>query len=394
MDSPPTTRPPAAHHVRNAALIFAVWTAVGLFYFSQSFVQRRLSGDPTPWWHSLVSWLVGVWIAALTTPLILWLGRRFPLRRRDWLGPALVHAVFSVGTTIVQLLLQALVLSSLHVYPNVMKGPVAAFVVLAMLGFHPAVFTYWTILALQAGWDFYRGFLERRDEAARLQVRTAELHTQLASAQLGALKAQLQPHFLFNTLNAIMSLVRQGKNAQAEVMLGRLADLLRCVLEDGQSHEVPLRRELEYLRLYLAIEEVRFPDRLRPEVSAENGLLDALVPHLCLQPFVENAIRHGLGRSAHAGRVAVRARREGGTLVLTVEDDGPGMPPDGATDSTGIGLANTRARLARLYGDAASLAIAPADPHGVRVTLELPYREAADAPQEERVAYALHVPDR
>ncbi len=394
MDSPPTTRPPDPHRARNVALIFTVWTAVGLFYFSQSLVQKRLSGDPTPWWHSLVAWLVGVWIAALATPLILWLGRRFPLRRRAWVGPALAHAAFSVGTTIVQLVLQALVLSSLHVYPNVMKGPVAAFVLLMMLGFHQAVFTYWTILALQAGWDVYHEFLERRDEAARLQVRAAELHTQLASAQLGALKAQLQPHFLFNTLNAIMSLVRQGQNAKAEVMVGRLADLLRCVLEDSHSHEVPLRRELEYLRLYLAIEEVRFPDRLRPEVSADDGLLDALVPHLCLQPVVENAIRHGLGRSATAGRVAVHARREGDTLVLTVEDDGPGMPAAGTTGSTGIGLANTRARLARLYGDAASLAITPAEPLGVAVTLRLPYREAADTEQEERVAYALHVPDR
>ncbi len=393
METPPAPARPHVRALRHGLLIAAVWTGLGLFYFSQSLVQTRLSHDPTPWWHSLVAWLVGVWLAALATPVILRLGRRFPMRRRAWVGAASVHAAASVGVAIVQLVVQAFVLSALHVHPNVMKGPLVSFVVLFTLGFHQSVITYWTILALQAGWNFYRGFEERRAEAARLQVRAAELQTQLAGAQLGALKAQLQPHFLFNTLNAIVSLVRQGKNTQAEIMLGRLADLLRCVLEDAHTHEVPLRRELEYLRLYLAIEEVRFQDRLRPEVAAEDGLLDALVPHLCLQPVVENAIRHGLGRSATASRVAVHARRDGGTLVLSVEDDGPGLAPS-AAGSSGIGLANTRDRLARLYGDGAALAVEPAQPHGVRVTLTLPYREPDAAPGEEKVAYALHVPDR
>ncbi len=257
MSGSPDRRPRPSHRLRNTLLTFGVWTGLGLFYFSQSLVQMRLGGDPTPWWHSLTAWLAGVWIAALTTPVILALGRRFPMRRGAWVGAASVHMACSVGITIVQLLAQALVLSSLHVYPNIMKGPVAAFVVLSTIGFHQSVFTYWAILALQAGWDFYRGYFERREEAARLQLRAAELQTQLAGARLGALKAQLQPHFLFNTLNAIVSLVRQGRNVEAEQMLGRLADLLRCVLEDGGTHEVPLHRELEYLRLYLAIEEVR-----------------------------------------------------------------------------------------------------------------------------------------
>lgn len=374
IDPRPAT--PRSHRLRDALLIWGVWTALGLFYFSQAMVQGGLNRDPTPWPHTLAAWLVGVWVAALATPVNLWLGRRFPLRRGAWVGAASAHVAFSVGLAIAQLVVQSLVLPALHVYPAVMKDPVTTFVVLFMLGFHQAVITYWTILALQAGWNFYRGYQERREEAARLQVRAAELQSQLASAQLGALKAQLQPHFLFNTLNAIVALVRQGRNAEAETMLGRLADLLRFLLEDGHTHEVPLRRELEYLRLYLAIEEVRFQDRLRPEVTAEDGLLDALVPHLCLQPVVENAIRHGLGRSATAGRIAVRACREGEALVLTVTDDGPGLPAPGAGRPPGIGLANTRARLAQLYGEAATLRVEDARPHGVVVTMTLPYREA------------------
>ncbi len=394
MVSAPDSAARRSHRLRDALLIWGVWTALGLFYFSQALVQKGLNHDPTPWTHTLAAWLVGVWVAALATPVNLWLGRRFPIRRDAWIGAACAHVAFGVGLALAQLVVQSCVLPALHVYPAVMKDPVTTFVVLFVIGFHQAVITYWVILAIQAGWNFYRGYLDRRDEAARLQVRAAELHSQLANAQLGALKAQLQPHFLFNTLNAIVALVRQGQNAQAEAMLGRLADLLRFLLEDSHAHEVPLWRELEYLRLYLAIEEVRFQDRLRPEVSAEDDLLEALVPHLCLQPVVENAIRHGLGRSATAGRIAVRARREGAALVLTVADDGPGLAPPGDGNPPGIGLANTRARLEQLYGDAASLRVEPAEPHGVRVTMTLPYRTESGAGNDEEVGDALHVPDR
>lgn len=389
---------PGPGRLRDALLIFATWTAVGLFYTSQNLAQMKLGNDPTPAWHPLVAWMVGVWIGAALTPVVLWLGRRFPFSRRRWLAPAFAHAAFSFGYGTVQIVVQAAILPQLHVYPKVMPNATAAFVLLAVIGFHQSVLTYWTLLALQAGRDYYRRFLERRDEAARLELRAAELHSRLAQAQLGALKAQLQPHFLFNTLNAIMSLVRQEKGAEAEIMLGRLADLLRCVLDDIHAHEVPLSRELEYLRLYLSIEEVRFEDRLRVEIAAEAGLLDALVPHLCLQPVVENAIRHGLGRSAAASRITIRARRDGGTLVLTVEDDGPGLAASAAAASPakppGIGLANTRARLAQLYGEAASLTIEDVTPHGVRATVRLPYREPDETPHEEAIAHAVHRADR
>src|SRR5262249_20097228 len=155
----------------------------------------------------------------------------------------------------------------------------------------------------------------------------SELQAQLMRAQLSALKMQLQPHFLFNTLNAIMVLVRQQKGRQAEETLARLSDLLRWVLDDVDTQEVPLRRELEYLQLYLAIEEVRFQDRLRVEIDADPLVLDAAVPHMGLQPIVENAVRHGIGRSLKAGRIHICASRVNGTLEVKVKDDGPGLPP-------------------------------------------------------------------
>jgi len=389
--APRTARPT----FRQWLLLFAVWTAIGLFYFSQSAVQRVLSHDKTPAWHALVSWLTGVYISALFTPVVLWLGRRFPLSRRQWLAPGLLHLVFSVGFGIVVIALEAMLLPRFHVYPAIMPNAIAAFVFLLVIGFHQNVMTYGTILALQAGWDYYKRFHERQREALRLELRAAELQSQLANAQLGALKAQLHPHFLFNTLNAIMSLVRQGQADAAERMLGGLADLLRAALDDLDAQEVPLSRELEYLRLYLSIEEVRFQDRLRVDITTAPGILDAAVPHLCLQPVVENAIRHGVSRRAAAGRIAIRAERDGDRLVLTVEDDGPGLDGAHAGQGTGIGLANTRSLLAQLHGAAAELRLEPVAPTGVRVTLTLPYRALQSAKHdEEMMAYALHGPDR
>jgi LytS/YehU family sensor histidine kinase len=202
-------------------------------------------------------------------------------------------------------------------------------------------------------------------------------------AQLSALKMQLQPHFLFNTLNAIMVLVRQQKGRQAEETLARLSDLLRCVLEDVEAQEVPLRRELEYLQLYLSIEQVRFQDRLRVEIAADPAVLEAAVPHMGLQPIVENAIRHGIGRSSAAGRIQISAERVDEKLVVKIQDDGPGLPLEGASQGRGIGLSNTRARLHQLYGDAAQLIVENGATGGAVATMVLPFRLAPGVTETE-----------
>jgi LytS/YehU family sensor histidine kinase len=212
-------------------------------------------------------------------------------------------------------------------------------------------------------------------------VRGAELAGQLTAAQLSALKMQLQPHFLFNTLGAIMVLMQQHKQPQAEAMLIGLSDLLRLVLEDVETQQVPLWRELEFLRLYLSIEQVRFQDRLQVRIAAGPDVSEALVPHMVLQPIVENAVRHGLGHSEGAVSIDVEARQQRDDLVLTVSDDGSGTV-EPQFHRRGVGLANTEHRLARLYGDRASLLAEKRVPHGVRVTLTLPWRVAGagDAP--------------
>jgi LytS/YehU family sensor histidine kinase len=206
---------------------------------------------------------------------------------------------------------------------------------------------------------------------------------------------QLQPHFLFNTLNAIMTLVRQQKGEQAEEMLARLSDLLRCVLEDVEAQEVPLRRELEYLQLYLHIEQARFQDRLKVEISADPTILDAALPQMGLQPIVENAIRHGIGRSSAASMIRIGASRVNGKLELRVQDDGPGFPVVNSTQDRGIGLANTMARLRQLYGDEASLKIENGQQGGAVVTMTLPYHVAPGNPETEVMeTHALDHTDR
>jgi two-component system, LytTR family, sensor kinase len=245
--------------------------------------------------------------------------------------------------------------------------------VMLSFGIQGGIIRYWAVIALQAVYRSQESAKTREREAFELKVQASELAQQLAAAQLGALKMQLQPHFLFNTLGAIMVLIQQQKTAAAEAMVARLGDLLRLALDDVDAQEVPLWRELEFLRLYLSIEEVRFKDRLRVQIAADPDLSDALVPHMVLQPLVENAVRHGLGQSEEAVTIDVSATKCDASLALVVSDDGPGLQPP-TPEHPGIGLANTRSRLGRLYGTGASLVAENTAPHGACVTITLPFR--------------------
>ena len=362
---------------------FLAWTLVGLFFFLQSLVQRRFSHDATAWWHYFASWMVGSYVGAILTPPVLWLGRRFPIGRSNWPRRTILHVLFSVTFALVQLASESVILSRLGVFPAIMGTFLSTFLFLLVIGFNQNMLSYWTILGLQYGVTYYRRYREREEQALRLELNATALKAALIRAQLSALKMQLQPHFLFNTLNAIMVLVRQQRGSQAEEMLARLSDLLRCVLEDVDAQEVSLRRELEVLQLYLAIEQVRFQDRLRVEITADPAALDAAVPQMGLQPIVENAVRHGVGRSSAAGKIQITAVRVNGALEVNVQDDGPGFPPANSAADSGIGLANTRARLRQLYGDQAKLTVENGLHGGASVTLTLPYHLAPPIPQPE-----------
>src|SRR4029450_13101618 len=229
----------------------------------------------------------------------------------------------------------------LGVFPSSTPPPIVVGIkVFLSFGIQGGVIRYWAVITLQAVYRSQKNAKIREREALELRVHASELAQQLATAQLSALKMQLHPHFLFNTLGAIIVLIQQQKTAQAEAMVARLAGLLRLTLEDVEAQEVPLWRELEFLRLYLSIEQVRFEDRLRVRIAAAPDLSDARGPPMVLEPIVENAVRHGLGQSDEAVTIDVSATASDGTLSLVVADDGPVLPAAGG-GGTGIGLTET-----------------------------------------------------
>lgn len=379
-------------YLRYYPLIFLVSTLFALFSFSQDLTQSTVSHTTPPsWWPYLPKLFVGVYTWALLTPGILWLGLRFPIERRNWLRPAMIQLVLSACVSAVELILETTLYAGLHLIPSAVGEFGSVLAQSLIKGIHGGMVDYWIVLEVQWGAIYYRRYQQRSQDALKLELRASELQSQLVSAQLTALKMQLQPHFLFNTLNAIIVLVRQQKAKDAEQMLGYLSDLLRGVLQDVDAQEVALRRELEYLQLYLSIERVRFADRLSVEISADPAAQQAYVPQLVLQPIVENAIRHGIGQRSGAGRILISTAKTHGLLQIRVQDDGPGLSTSYSPEHEGIGLANTRARLRQLYGKDGSLEIENCPGGGAVVTMKLPFR---DSPAETVSTYASHNADR
>lgn len=367
--------PQMRQRIKLIAGVWLGWTVVGLVYIIQDMVPRLYRGGAVPWKYVFVGWMTGMYVCAALTPAVLWLGNRWSIERR--VSNAAWHLCFSVVFSILASTFEVPFLLLLGVFPAPPPPPSLVMGVKIMLSFglQGGIVRYWAVIALQALYRSQQNAKIREREALELKVKASELAQQLATAQLSSLKMQLQPHFLFNTLGAIMVLIQQQKTAQAEGMVEKLGDLLRLTLDDVEAQEVPLWRELEFLRLYLSIEQVRFEDRLRVRI-AETALSEVLVPHMVLQPIVENAIRHGLGQSEEAVTVEVMATSSNGTLNLVVSDDGPGLVSHGS-GRTGIGLTNIRNRLARLYGESAQLVLEPGDGRGVRVTITLPMRTVA-----------------
>jgi hypothetical protein len=345
------------------ALVSAAWFGPAILAGFEAYVQGRLGNRDSSW--KSVAWEGGDWlICALLTPAVFWMARRFPLIRGAiarrlpiHLGAAVLLCVAWSGLG---------VLLSLAMFQSTPYGGGAFSWFLTTLPFGVAV--YFAVLGVAHAAAFFLEARERETQAARLSA-------QLADARLGALRMQLQPHFLFNSLNAIAVTVRDRDTATATRLLEQLGLLLRRVMRTDGPPEVTLALELEFVRQYLAIEEVRFPDRLRPTFEIDAALLRAAVPEFVLQPLVENALRHGLARRVTASMLKIEARREGDELVLAVTDDGPG--PGGTTEesTTGVGLSNLRERLASLYGVRARLELVATPGGGAIAIVRLPYRE-------------------
>lgn len=308
------------------------WTLVGLFFASQTWLAYKYSSG-NPHWKPILEFSLSEWyLWALLAPGVVWLARRFPIERGHLARSVPVHAAASILVALLHWELNNLCRRYVLHYAGATS---------LVYVFHANVVTYWLLVGAMSGYQFYVRY--RRGE-----LRGAQLSAQLAEARLQALRAQLHPHFLFNTLNAISALVHRDPEA-ADRMIARLSDLLRMALEDLGVQEVPLAKEIEFLKRYLEIEQTRFADRLTVSLEIAPETLGARTPYLILQPLVENAIRHGIAPRAQPGRVKISAKREDGFLVLEVSDDGPGIVSSGSLRE-GVGLSSTRERLEKLYG--------------------------------------------
>jgi len=338
--------------MRRLRAWLAVWTgstALALFFAVSTSLTYRSTGRPANWRTNSTRALAEWWLWALLTPLVAWLARRCPLQGPRIVRHAAVHlaagAVIAVAKTFADRAVFAM-LTGFWTY-----------LLVSTLALNFAI--YLGIVAAAHGVEYYRRSRERD-----------QLETRLAEARLQLLGMQLQPHFLFNTLNTIAEMVHEDPD-KADAMIGGLSDLLRRTLELGSSPEITLEEELVLAERYLDIQRARFGDRLQVHVRTDAGARAARVPALLLQPLVENAIRHGLAQRRDAGRIEIDATSDHDALRIAVVDDGAG-PGSGGQERTGLG--NTRARLHAIYGDAASLEMTPAPGRGTRVDVRIPRR--------------------
>lgn len=315
---------------------------------------------------NLVVW--GGW--APLAPIAFLLGRRFRFDRHGWRRAIAVHVPASLIVTSLHLVMTGSARYLLQRWIGI-DGVWSASVIDAFfrsLDFELPI--YWMFVGVQHAIDYYRQVRAR-------ELRTARLETRLMESQLQTLQQQLHPHFLFNTLHAILSLIHRDPD-RAELMIERLSDLLRITLHKVGTQEVELAEELEYMNAYLDIQQIHFGDRLRIACRIDAAAMDVMVPTLILQPLVENAIRHGLEPMVRAGTLTIEAKADGDTLSLRVRDDGAGLPKQWQRRE-GVGLTNTRSRLDRLYGEQAAITVRDNPGGGVLVDIYLPLRRSSSA---------------
>lgn len=337
---------------------FVFWTLIGLSFAFQFHLSSSKAGlDVT--WRQAIHYALGDWyvFALLSVPVIR-LTRVFhfeaPTRGRSLVAHLLGSVIFSLAYMI------------LRAWVGIWQSDATfteAFQPLLVKTWHFNFLIYWVMVAVTCAFDFYSKYRER-------ELRAIELEKRLAQAKLQALQMQLNPHFLFNSLHSISALMHMDVEA-ADRMISRLGELLRAALDNTENQEVPLRKELDFLRRYLEIEQLRFGSRLAIEIQAPAETLEAQVPNLILQPLVENAIRHGIEPHARPGRIRLVARRQQDELTLEVHDNGGGLGSDSLV--VGVGLSNTRARLRTLYGDAHLFEFCNPPEGGLLVRMTIPF---------------------
>jgi signal transduction histidine kinase len=366
---------------QKAAVWLGVWTFMGLLQAARLYIVYHSDGEQLISWAQAMTWALADWyLWGLMSFIIVPVTRRTPFLRSTWLRDFVVHLLCALGVGALQLALYAFVYEPLGTWFEHQVGTSHTRTYLVLYEdllrgkLHGAVLTYLLIAFVAFALRYaaqYRAAEQRREQ----------LETRLVQARLDALKMQLHPHFLFNTLNAITALIHSDPEA-ADRMTSRLAELLRATLDSEAVQEVSLRQELEFLEGYLDIQRMRFGARLGIAMNIAPDTLDGYVPNLILQPLVENAVQHGIAPRSGPGTVRVSARKSGDRLLLEVNDDGAGLSAsDGPLTSKGRGLSNTRDRLRQLYGDAQDFAVENGAGAGVRVRIDIPFRRAPAVPR-------------
>jgi signal transduction histidine kinase len=337
---------------------FGAWTALALLAMTQSALSLAYRGQRVQWPQLMAAGLLDWYTCALFIPPLLWLVRRMPLERTTWPTRLPIYLATTLAFAIAKYALTVPLVHRIFGAQRTLGSVLAGNMISEMM-------IFWAVVGVLHAVEFYRRFREREAQAMSLRA-------QLGESQLAALRAQLHPHFLFNALNAATTLVHRDANA-ADAMLTQLGELLRHSLRSDARHETSLRDELVFLDRYLSIMRTRFGDQLTVHRHIPSALDEALVPTFVLQPLVENALEHGVSRLEGGGCVEIEAAREGDTLILAVRDNGSGES-SASSDGLGIGLANTRARLAALYGARAELRLTPRQGGGMEAALRLPLR--------------------
>ena len=361
----------AAYLSRPRLVLFVglFFTAIGLANAAQIYLAASLGDDPIGWRLALVQTLPFWWVKAALVPLVIVAARRLPPLGRGWWWRTPSHLLFSLAFAATPLVVGGALIVAL--YPQ--YGPLGtALGELFSAFFVAGVSIYWLLLAAVHALEYYERYRERELQAARLAQRSSQLEASLATARLAALRMQMNPHFLYNTLNSVSVLAMRGEGQRVVRMLDELAGLLRLTLE-RTDRLVSLEDELELIDRYLRLELVRFGDRLQVRRSISPAARLAQVPSLLLQPLVENALKHGVGATPGPVEIEIEAWVEDGRMKIRVRDSGPGFDSS-AEHGSGVGLKNTRLRLRAIYGEEASLTLSlPGEGGGAEVRVDLPY---------------------
>ncbi|MGH9873252.1 MAG: sensor histidine kinase [Pyrinomonadaceae bacterium] len=366
--------------VRLAA-IWGIWTFIGLVFTLQGYFTSYRSERPMLFTDSLYLQMTWAYVWALATPLVLWAAARLPIERTNWIRSALLHIPISILLSVVLTALARVVIWLRWSYPEGKPLTFESISNFVIGNFSEGIGIYLLIALMSYAYSYYRRFREG-------QLIALQLEAQLSQAQLQALKMQLHPHFLFNTLHSISALLNKDIEA-ARKMITRLGDFLRLTLENSGSQEVTLKQEMEFLSCYLEIERIRFQNRLVTRMDLGDQTLDAKVPNLILQPIVENAIRHGIAPRSTPGLLEIEAKQLNGRLRIQVRDNGPGLPEHRTSQNLfkkGLGLANTETRLKQMYGADHLFDLSNDPAGGLVVTLEIPFHKDGSAPSHSETA--------